>query len=166
PRPLASLRQKTLPHNNSRLRDSGEVGSRNSRLTVYPACPIDATRPSNDTFSACYRFFASWGGLKRHPSFPLQMTLRRNTDRSATALARWWCHGGRRSDRRRGPDAPAGNGHTKAAQTMALTCTTGSRGENPGSAGALAVFPAGSWARSCTVFFARQIAGVPATDSS
>src|SRR2546429_5721998 len=34
PRPLASLRQKTLPHNNSRLRDSGEVGSRNSRLTV------------------------------------------------------------------------------------------------------------------------------------
>src|SRR6266480_8139334 len=94
PRPLASLRQKTLPHNNSRLRDSGEVGSRNSRLTVYPACPIDATRPSNDTFSACYRFFASWGGLKRHPSFPLQMTLRRNTDRSATALARWWCHGG------------------------------------------------------------------------
>src|SRR5438034_10949168 len=70
-------------------------------------------RPSNDTFSACYRFFASWGGLKRHPSFPLQMTLRRNSDRSATALARWWCHGGRRSDRRRGPDAPAGNGHTK-----------------------------------------------------
>src|SRR5206468_9394797 len=79
PRPLASLRQKTLPHNNSRLRDSGEVGSRNSRLTVYPACPIDATRPSNDTFSACYRFFASWGGLKRHPSFPLQMRSEEHT---------------------------------------------------------------------------------------
>ena len=64
PRPLASRRQKTRLSNtdNSRFGDSGEVGSRNSRLTAYSRCYIDATRPSNDTFSACYRFF---GGLGR-----------------------------------------------------------------------------------------------------
>src|SRR5215472_5261812 len=59
PRPLASRRQKTRLRNtdNSRFGDSGKVGSRNSRLTVYSRRYIDATRPSNDTFSASYRFF-------------------------------------------------------------------------------------------------------------
>src|ERR1700745_2607685 len=52
PRPLASLRQKTLPHNNSRLRDSGEVGSRHSRLTVYPACPTRCN-PAKQRYFFC-----------------------------------------------------------------------------------------------------------------
>lgn len=81
PRPLASPRQKTLPHNtdNSRLRGSGEVGSRNSRVRVYPACPIDATRPSNDTFAACYRFFAAGVGRSDIRAFPPQTTFRPNS---------------------------------------------------------------------------------------
>src|SRR6266516_3417417 len=143
PRPLASLRQKTLPHNNSRLRDSGEVGSRNSRLTVYPACPIDATPAKQRYFFCMLSVFCKlgWPEATSQLSPPNDSSPQHRPFRNGP---REMVVSRREADRRRGPDAPAGNGHTKAAQTMALTCTTGSRGENPGSAGALAVFQAGS----------------------
>src|SRR5215470_12921503 len=56
---LASPRQKTPWHNtdNNSPCCSDVDGMHDSSIRLYPAPVLDATQPTSDTSSACYRFF-------------------------------------------------------------------------------------------------------------